>query len=100
MIVEFIDWKMAPLPQAAATGGCALKLTELVERDHRGLSYGVVAVDDTYLVLVDIVHIQLGCLEGVLGGHIGILCLLRHELSEVAVYKRFQVSLRHVGAEW
>jgi len=72
-----------------ATSSCRSKLAEFVECPHRGFGYGVVAIDDAYLVAVDIVLLQTGCSQSVTCSHIRVLSLLGHELTEVSVHKRF-----------
>ena len=82
-----------------ATGSRTLKLSELIQGNHRGLGHRVITIDDTYLVLVDIVQIQLRILQRIFRCHIGILRFLRHKLPEIAVHKRLQVSLGHISTE-
>ena len=88
------------MEDGTAAAGCRrAELAELVQRLHRCLGYGVVAEDDAHLVLIDIVLLQVCSSQRVARRHIGILCLLGHELSEITVHVGLQVGLRHIGAE-
>lgn len=46
-----------------ATGFCIFELAELIHGAHCSLSHGVVAIDDSYLVIVDEILIHLSVLE-------------------------------------
>ena len=63
------------------------KLAELIKSHHRGFSYRIVSIDNSYLMLINIVLLQMRCSQCIAGSHIGILCLFRHELTEITIYK-------------
>ena len=74
-----------------------MHLVELIYRLAAGFYGRVVALDDTYFVLLQIVHIDACLLQSLQGGQIGILALFVHITSRIAGKQGFQVSLRHIS---
>ena len=74
-----------------------MHLVELIYCLAAGLYGRVVAIDDTHLVLFQIVHIDSCLLQSLQGGQIGILALFVHITSRIAGEQGFQVSLWHIS---
>ena len=84
---------------AAAAGHSAVCLTELVEALHGGFCYGVVAVDDAYLMCVEVVFVNAGMVKCLLGCDIAILCLFGHEVTEITGNVGFEVNFGNIAYE-